>query len=102
MMSNIFFEIMNLQPNENEFRDAVRDSNSNETAYQIGFMHGRSYAAQLADNHRDVNLHDELVEALTLLLHEVAESGNYCANDFGWPEAIIKSEKALAKADGER
>jgi hypothetical protein len=49
-----------------------------------------------------LNQHYDLVEALTLLLHEVAESGNYCANDFGWPEAIIKSEKALAKADGEK
>jgi hypothetical protein len=49
-----------------------------------------------------VNQHYDLVEALTLLLHEVAESGNYCANDFGWPEAIIKSEKALAKANGEK
>jgi hypothetical protein len=68
------------------------------------------YCADLVDHNPSigqaiemrVNLHDELVEALTLLLHEVAESGNYCANDFGWPEAIIKSEKALAKADGEK
>ncbi len=50
-MSDLFFEIMNLQPNENEFMDAVRDSNSKETAYKLGFMHGRSYAAKMADEH---------------------------------------------------
>jgi hypothetical protein len=49
-----------------------------------------------------VNLHDELVEALTLLLREVNESGCYFANDSTWVEAIIISEKALAKADGEK
>lgn len=67
-MSDLFFEIMNLQPNENEFRDAVRNSRSNETAYQIGFMHGRSYAAQMADGHVCIKRYDDLKKALHMMV----------------------------------
>ena len=73
-MSDLFLKIMNIQPNENEFADAARDSKSNETSYQIGFMHGRSYAAQMADEHesRNGNHHHRLREALKNM-HAIAE-----------------------------
>lgn len=40
--------------------------------------------------------HERLVEALELLLHEVVESGNYNADDFGWPNAVSKSNSVLS------
>lgn len=40
----------------------------------------------------------ELYEALIALRHEMMESGNYHAEDFGWPEAKRLVESALAKA----
>lgn len=41
----------------------------------------------------------ELLTALKLLLHEVDESGNGTARDYGWPEATAASRAAIEKAD---
>lgn len=49
---------------------------------------------------RAVNAHAELVAALKALLHEVMESGNGTARDFGWPTAIGATRTALLKAEG--
>ena len=42
----------------------------------------------------------ELLEALKSLMHEVDESGNGYAKDFGWPAAVGKARAAIAKAEG--
>lgn len=42
----------------------------------------------------------ELLAALRLLLHEVHESGNASARDFGWPRATDAASAAIAKAEG--
>lgn len=41
----------------------------------------------------------ELLEALKLLEHEMEQSGNATADDFGWSEAIKKTRAAIAKAE---
>lgn len=88
---------MNIQPNENEFADAARDSKSNETSYQIGFMHGRSYAAQMADEHesRNGNHHHRLREALSLVvdaLHEHDPDGLVIDNTVTEGAVILLNE----------
>ena len=40
----------------------------------------------------------ELLEALSLLLHEVDESAIAGAKDYGWPVAVQKSRAAIEKA----
>lgn len=98
-MSDVFFEIMQLQPNDNEFLSAVRDSNSKETAYKLGFMHGVSYAAQMADEYayRNAKRHERLVDALSKMV-ELYESEVHDSWD-GTPQVgamLAKAEKARA------
>jgi hypothetical protein len=40
-----------------------------------------------------------LLAALTLLLHEVEQSGNATAKDFGWPKAVAAARAAIALAE---
>lgn len=49
---------------------------------------------------RACNSHAELLAALKALLHEVSESGNAYARDFGWPRATDAARAAIAKAEG--
>ena len=52
-------------------------------------------------NGRLISAAPDLLEALTLLLHEVDDSAIAGAKDYGWPVAVQKSRAALAKATGE-
>jgi hypothetical protein len=54
-------------------------------------------AAELRRLH---SVNAELLEALKSLMHEVDESGNGYAKDFGWPVAVGKARAAVAKAEG--
>lgn len=62
---------------------------------------GNGLVAVTDDNHVElVTVAPELMEALSLLLHQVEESGLTGAKDYGWQKAILKTRIALSKARG--
>lgn len=56
--------------------------------------------AERAANKNLIAAAPELLEALSLLLHEVDESAIAGATDYGWPAAVQKSRAAIAAATG--
>lgn len=63
--------------------------------YAMGYEAACETAAVMATEADE--LMAQMAEALAALRHEMMESGNYHADDFGWPEAKAKTEGAIAK-----